>query len=37
VFRNAVFKKRTNPFLIREFMLASAVEVSLDPGYNFVF
>ena len=37
VFRNAVFKNRTNPFLIREFMLASAVEVSLDPGYNFVF
>jgi len=38
VFRNAVFKNRTNPFLIREFMLASAgLEVALDPPYSFVF
>lgn len=37
VFRNAVFKNRTNPFLIREFMLAADVEATLDPGYSFVF
>jgi hypothetical protein len=38
VIRNAVFKNRTNPYLIREFMLASGdVEVPLDPGYSFVF
>ena len=38
VIRNAVFKKRTNPYLIREFLLcADLQEHSLDPGYKFVF
>jgi len=38
VIRNAVFRKRTNPYLIREFMLrADLLEHSLDPGYDFVF
>lgn len=38
VIRNAVFRKRTNPYLIREFMLSADPENStLDPGYDFVF
>ncbi len=38
VIRNALFNKRTNPYLIREFMLmAEPVEHTLDPGYRFVF
>ena len=38
VFRNAIFRKRTNPYLIREFMLtADFREHTLDPGYRFVF
>jgi hypothetical protein len=38
VIRNAVFRKRTNPYLIREFMLAADLrEHTLDPGYGFVF
>ncbi|MFN0164931.1 MAG: hypothetical protein ACKV22_00750 [Bryobacteraceae bacterium] len=38
VIRNAVFRKRTNPYLIREFLLnADLREHSLDPGYRFVF
>jgi hypothetical protein len=38
VIRNALFKKRTNPYLIREFMLsADPKNRSLDPGYEFVF
>ncbi len=38
VIRNALFRKRTNPYLIREFMLnADAENRSLDPGYAFVF
>jgi hypothetical protein len=38
VIKNAVFRKRTNPYLIREFMLrADLLEHSLDPGYEFVF
>ena len=38
VIRNALFRKRTNPYLIREFMLsADLLERSLDPGYTFVF
>jgi len=38
VIDNALFRKRTNPCLIREFMLsADPRERSLDPGYEFVF
>jgi hypothetical protein len=38
VIDNAVFRRRTNPYLIREFMLSSDPrERSLDPGYEFVF
>ena len=38
VIHNAVFRKRTNPYLIREFLLsADPVGHSLDPGYSFVF
>jgi hypothetical protein len=38
VIRNATFKKRTSPYLIREFLLvADLVERTLDPGYRFVF
>jgi hypothetical protein len=38
VIRNAVFQNRTNPYLIREFMLAADLqEHTLDPGYRFVF
>jgi hypothetical protein len=38
VIRNALFRSRTNPYLIREFMLmADPIERTLDPGYRFVF
>lgn len=37
VIRNAVFQQRTNPYLIREFMLSADSERTLDPGYRFVF
>ena len=38
VIRNAVFRKRTNPYLIREFLLSADLRGrSLDPGYRFVF
>lgn len=38
VIRNAVFNKRTNPYLIREFMLAAdPLRRSLYPGHRFVF
>jgi hypothetical protein len=38
VIRNATFKKKTNPYLIREFMLAAELrEKTMDPGYRFVF
>jgi hypothetical protein len=38
VIRNATFRNRTNPYLIREFMLAADLrEHTLDPGYRFVF
>ena len=38
VIRNALFKKRTNPYLIREFMLSADLRNrSLDPGYEFLF
>jgi hypothetical protein len=38
VIRNAIFRNRTNPYLIREFMLAADFqEHTLDPGYQFVF
>jgi len=38
VIDNALFKKRTNPYLIREFLLsADPLNRSLDPGYAFVF
>jgi hypothetical protein len=38
VMRNALYRNRTNPYLIREFMLAADLsERSLDPGYEFVF
>jgi hypothetical protein len=38
VIQDAVFRRRTNPYLIREFMLsADLLERSLDPGYAFVF
>lgn len=38
VIRNAVFRTRTNPYLIHEFLLsADPQRRSLDPGYGFVF
>lgn len=38
VIRNATFKSRTNPYLIREFLLsADPVERTLDPDYRFAF
>lgn len=38
VIRNAVFNKRTNPYLIHEFLLAAdPMRRSLDPGYGFLF
>ena len=38
VIHNALFRSRTNPYLIREFLLsADPVEHTLDPGYRFVF
>ena len=38
VIDNALFRKRTNPYLIREFMLSSdPLEHTLDPGYSFIF
>jgi len=38
VIRNAVFKKRTNPYLIREFLNAADFEKhSLSPDYQFTF
>jgi hypothetical protein len=38
VISNATFRQRTNPYLIREFMLsADLMEHTLDPGYRFVF
>jgi hypothetical protein len=38
VIHNAFFKKRTNPYLIREFLLsADPLNHSLDPGYGFIF
>jgi hypothetical protein len=36
VIRNAVLNRRTNPYLIREFLLASETG-KLDPGYRFAF
>jgi hypothetical protein len=38
VIRNALFRSRTNPYLIREFLLsADPIDRSLDPGYTFRF
>jgi hypothetical protein len=38
VIRNTVTDGRTNPFLVRELLLlADPLELSLDPGYRFVF
>jgi hypothetical protein len=38
VIRNGMFRNRTNPYLIREFMLAADLRNrSLDPGYDFTF
>jgi hypothetical protein len=38
VIHNAVFRSRTNPYLIREFLLsADPINKSLDPGYRFRF
>lgn len=38
VFRNAVFRQRTNPYLIREFMaIAAREQPSLRPSYSFLF
>lgn len=38
VIRNAAFRSRTNPYLIREFLLsADPIARSLDPGYQFKF
>ena len=38
VIKNAVFNKRTNPYLIREFLNAADFEYhSLSPDYEFVF
>ena len=37
-FENAVFRRRTSPYLIREFLLsADPIGRSLDPGYQFRF
>jgi hypothetical protein len=36
VIRNATFQQRTNPYLIREFLLAAGPELTFDPGYRFV-
>jgi hypothetical protein len=38
VIGNAVFRNKTNPYLIREFLLsADPIGKSLDPGYRFQF
>lgn len=38
VIRNALFRARTNPYLIHEFLLsAEPITRALDPGYRFVF
>lgn len=38
VIRNATFRTRTNPYLIREFLLSADPSTrSLDPGYQFRF
>ena len=38
VIGNALFRRRTNPYLIREFLLsAEPISRALDPGYRFVF
>jgi len=37
VIRNTVKNQRTNPYLIREFLLAADREKSLFPGYGFGF
>jgi hypothetical protein len=38
VIRNAVFRKRTNPYLIREFLnAADFTKRSLSPAYQFTF
>jgi hypothetical protein len=38
VIRNATFRNRTNPYLMREFLLsADPINRSLDPGYRFRF
>ena len=38
VIRNAMFRGRTNPYLIREFLLsADPIDKSLDPQYRFRF
>ena len=38
VIRNAVFRNRTNPYLIREFLnAADFTGRSLRPDYEFVF
>lgn len=38
VIENALFRNRTNPYLIREFLLsADPIGRSLDPGYRFRF
>lgn len=38
VIRNATFRKRTNPYLIREFLISADPSTrSLDPGYRFRF
>jgi hypothetical protein len=38
VIRNATFRSRTSPYLIREFLLsADPLNHSLDPGYGFAF
>jgi hypothetical protein len=38
VIRNGLFKTRTNPYLIREFLLAAdPIERTLNPGYSFIY
>ncbi len=38
VIRNALFRSRTNPYLIREFMASSdPIHHTLTPPYSFVF
>jgi len=38
VIKNATFQSKTNPYLIREFLLsADPIEHTLDPGYRFEF